>query len=185
MVEYYSGIFAASKTEDPNDDRLVPLLWLIKGMSSDQLRTHYIFYKIIYSIFQGNTTINIGDDTYRRKCRVLIPSSVYLNSMERWENELEKIIDHCLPALVNKGLIEQSYCFGSKEILQKFCPKQSLLKEIISGIIIEPNCNDAELFLAAHGRKDILSSQIFEIPELISSNDLISIKGDGIPIFPN
>jgi hypothetical protein len=48
LVEYYSGLLASSRTESGKDDRVLPLLSLLKSISTYQVRMHYIFYTALF-----------------------------------------------------------------------------------------------------------------------------------------
>lgn len=43
-AEYFGGLLAASRTKDGRDDSLIPLVDVVKSLSSEQLRIHYWAY---------------------------------------------------------------------------------------------------------------------------------------------
>ena len=54
-VEYFGGLLAASRTKDGKDDSLIPLVDVVKSLSSDQLRLHYYMYHGLNKMLQEYT----------------------------------------------------------------------------------------------------------------------------------
>lgn len=104
-AEYFGGILASSRSADGKDDSGVYYIDIIKSLSSQQLLSHYITYRILNKLWlempkeKKRPNVGIADE--------LQPYSVYFATME-----LEKfglIIDRDFIALNNKGLISDRF----------------------------------------------------------------------------
>ncbi len=65
-VEYFGGILASSRSEDGKDDIGVFYVNIIKSLSSNQLKMHYIIYRTLNKILIANEekkTLNPGEDS--------------------------------------------------------------------------------------------------------------------------
>jgi hypothetical protein len=177
LVEYYSGILASSRTEDGSDDRMIPVLSLIKSMSTAQLRTHYILYSLFRSLFI-KTKNNLQISTEAAKLLMLLPLKTYGESMNsKPPTTFDITIPHCLFALANKDLIQPNYAFGSQKFLLSQYPEYThLITE--EGIIVAPSVLGAELFLAAHGVKNRSTNAIFDDSCLIDPFSDLPILGN-------
>jgi hypothetical protein len=168
-AEYYGGILASSRSEDSKDDRGVPLIDLLKSLSTYQIRTHYIFYSLIRRVYLDSPhEINISSD----RMGVFIPNIVYKNAMNIPPDDNKGIIaSHSIIGLFQKGLISEKYFSGNVEYLKsRILSKQ--LQDLITcpGIIFFPTHIGIYLFLWANGisnqRERFITSRNFDFKPL-------------------
>ena len=146
-LEYFGGVLASSRTEDGRDDRGARLMKIVDNLSTYQIRTHYLLYSTISSLF-SNSGKQFGTQKDRGKLRAFLPTSGYVTSMnfsqEEWDNP--QIMHHIWHGLYSDGLIEGEWLFGSRELI-----KRKFTNALEDGIICQPSSMGAELFLWAFG----------------------------------
>lgn len=146
-VEYFGGVLASSRTEFGRDDRGACMAKLVDGLSTYQLRTHYLIYSTIKEIFQKKGYLFNIDD--RPKMEIFIPFRNYAQSMRFTPDELrntDAFLRHIFFGLSNNGLIEVGFLYGPVEHMKKKAPAAN-----DAGIICQPSALGAELFLWALG----------------------------------
>jgi hypothetical protein len=167
VADYYGGVLAASKSEINRDDRGVAILATIKSLSVYQLRLHYLFYSIVYNIFNGKEK-HLG--TEREQMSVYIPASVYIEAMEFASDENPwAILSHSVEGLVRSGLVETDYSYGNQEHLVKTFPGATE-----SGLIMTPN---AEVFLWGQGIKGAVGHEVVEPTLKLPQPEFVIPKG--------
>lgn len=156
VSDYYGGVLASSKSDVARDDRGVAVLATIKSLSVYQLRLHYLFYSVVYNIYNGKGK-KLGTD--RAQMSVYIPLSVYLQAMDFAQyEEAGAILAHSVEGLVRSGLVDSSqYSYGSKEHLAKTFPCATE-----KGLIMTPNVYGAEVFLWGQGIKGATGHEVVE-----------------------
>lgn len=169
VADYYGGVLASSKSDVDRDDRGVAILASIKALSVYQLRLHYLFYSVVYNIYNGKGR-ELGVDSDLMS--VYIPASVYEKVMDFAQLEIAGVIrSHSVEGLARLGLISAKYHYGSKEHLDKLLPGAPE-----GGLIMNPSVYGAEVFLWGQGVKGAagqdlvrpktkLSPPEFEIPD--------------------
>lgn len=148
--EYYAGLLATSRGKNIKDDLLVPLLDILKGLSSYQIRMHYLVYWHISKIFRSSK-LNIGIGSDRYKMQIFIPfetAAIGLNVRDR--KDWNDIVDHSLLGLETKDLIEKENTFSGKA---DFITEQTNVIVSNPGIVVAPSLLGAELFLRSLGIK--------------------------------
>ena len=73
-VEYLGGVLASSRTKHGRDDRGVRMARLVDNLSTYQIRTHYLLYSSIATLFSGSQS-RFATDQDREKMRIFLPSS--------------------------------------------------------------------------------------------------------------
>ena len=185
-VEYFGGVLASSRTCVNRDDRGARLAKLIDGMSTYQIRTHYLIYSTISQLF-SNSKYSFQVQKDREEMRLFMPMKSYVGAMQFTQAEFgnPQIMIHIFHGLGADGLISENYASGSKQFLEDY------LGNIPSnGIACIPTSLGAELLLWAfgHGDKELdfllsgeFSSEIEGIPKSISNsiatNDLKEKSG--------
>jgi len=149
-VEYFGGVLASSRTEIGRDDRGARMAKLVDGLSTYQLRTHYLIYSNIKEIFSTKKYLfNMND---RPMMEIFFPFPQYEQAMGFSIEEISKsdaLIRHTFFGLANDGLIENDFQYGSKEsISSRFKGATNV------GVICSPSALGAELFLWAFGEGD-------------------------------
>ncbi len=156
-VEYFGGVLASSKTELGRDDRGATMAKIVDGLSTYQLRTHFLIYSTIRELFKNKEyKFNMED---RKEMEVFLPFSHYLNAMEYSAEEkanVDSLFRHTFFGLTNDGLIENNFLYGSKEVMLKRVPKAEE-----DGIVCQPSALGAELFLWAFGKGNSSLAFIF------------------------
>lgn len=170
-VEYLGGILASSRSEQGRDDRGARIAKTIDGLSTYQLRTHYLIYSTIRTLFTGKG-LDIALEG-RAKMRIFIPFSSYISAMDFSPTELDQfssIVSHIFFGLHGDNLLEADFQYGPKDSISKLFPSASE-----GGIVCQPSALGTELFLWAFGHADKSLEYIFS-PDLLAASD-------GIPAF--
>lgn len=116
IVEYLSGVLAASRAEGGRDDRGVSWSTLIAGMSSIQIRAHYLFYREWASRLHGRTDVNLamegdrGDAQMSGDLYELVACLSHDNAIPdgpRWP-----YLSHAIAGLERLGLLSGDYRLG-------------------------------------------------------------------------
>ena len=147
VLEYFGGVLASSRTDDGRDDRGARLMKIVENLSTYQIRTHYLLYSTIASLF-SNSGKQLGTSEDRIRLRVFLPFTGYATSMMFSQKELDnpQILMHIWSGLYSDGLIEDQWHFGSHEVIKKRFANASE-----DGILYQPSAMGAELFLWAFG----------------------------------
>lgn len=173
-VEYFGGILASSRTEAGRDDRGARMARVVEGLSSYQLRAHYLIYVTVRSLFKSHGLLFNMDG--RPKMRIFVPFSDYFSAMDFNQEEMAQagqLLSHVFFGLQTEGLLEGDWQYGPKDILIKNYPKVPA-----DGIVCQPSSLGAELFLYAFGQGD-------QRMEFIFSQEL-NTEVNGLPSgFPN
>jgi hypothetical protein len=150
-TEYFGGILASSRTELGRDDRGARLAKILDGLSTYQIRTHYLIYSSIKQLFsKSNLPFNMEG---RPKMQVFLPFSGYTPAMDFNESEqqqLSQLLNHIFFGLAAEDLINDSFWqYGPKDNIKKvYAEAQD------GGIVCGPSALGAELFLWAFGCAD-------------------------------
>ena len=170
-VEYLGGILASSRTEYGRDDRGARIAKVVDNLSTYQLRTHYLIYATVRSVFADKgLSLNMTD---RPKMQIFIPFSGYLAAMDFSPTEMSQLtvfLSHIFFGLHGDNLLEGDWQYGGKEHLLKLSANVSE-----DGIICQPSSLGAELFLWAFGHSDKPLDYLF-------SPDFSPIV-EGLPLF--
>lgn len=173
-VEYFGGILASARTEGGRDDRSARLAKAVDALSTYQLRTHYLIYATVRSLF-ADRGLPFNMDG-RPKMKIFISIQDYVAGMDfdqREKQQIEQMLSHVFLGLHADNLIENMWQYGPKEHMAKlWCAAPS------DGIICQPSALGAELFLAAHGCADMPLDHLF--------NASLPPGPEGLPTrFPN
>lgn len=171
-VDYFGGILASSRTELGRDDRGGRIAKILDGMSTYQIRTHYIIYSFIRRIFHDSGYVFNMED--RPNMELFIPWDSYILSMQfdkKERDQLISIINHSFFGLNSDDLIA-NFHYGPKEHITKHYDKAEG-----GGIIVQPSALGAELYLWGYGKGDKELSYAL-------NNDLIQDLED-IPLILN
>ncbi len=143
--KYFGGVLASSRSTVSRDDRGAAWAKIVGGLTSYQIRTHYIVYASIKRLFDGSN-YGLQSVSLRKKCAVFIPDYAYQRAMDFGAQEDQTILQpHSLFGLYEAGLIGP-FQAGGPALFQQEYPK---VKE--PGISIVPSASGVELFLWACG----------------------------------
>jgi len=160
-AEYFGGVLAASRTESDTDDRGTTLIKLVSGMSSFQIRTHYIFYSLLREAFYPYRQFIIPG-VHRHIMQIYLPTSVYFDLMGIEEQSSQydhrmNVLTHSMNGLEREILIKD-FLFGAPDMFQRIdlkyrFPDHPIKDEELNshGITFSPTTSGMELFIWAHG----------------------------------
>jgi hypothetical protein len=157
QIEYFGGVLASSRSENPRDDRGAYFVSLISRLSTYQLRTHYLVYHSLKAQFNGQK-MNVAFSGDRKKMEFFIPYSTYYNALDFSENEMPNgmlLMEHAVVGLFKEKLIED-YTYGPLEHLKKRLPEAD-----DAGIIFVPSMLGVELFMWAYGFGQFQNNDFF------------------------
>ncbi len=145
MAEYFGGVLASSLSEISRDDRGASFAALIGRLTTYQIRSHYIFYSTVKSLFNGRTDVTFLSQKYRNKLEVYISKVDYNLAMEFHENEnVSIILPSVMSGLARENLIEKDFeVIGGEKTA--YCGGED-------GIVFCPTDFGVELFLWGNGR---------------------------------
>ena len=149
-LEYFGGVLASSRTERGRDDRGARVAKVVDSLSTYQIRTHYLLYTTVASLFARSGKV-FATDHDRSQMEVFLPTEGYATTMgfsqEEWD--IPQIMQHIWHGLYSDDLIEGRWQFGGQESLKAvFAGAPS------AGIVCQPSALGAELFLWALGYGD-------------------------------
>lgn len=147
-IEYFGGVLASSRTPLLRDDRGSRIAKIVDGLSTYQIRSHYLMYETIRRLFTGTgLAIDMIDVP---KMRIMLPLSDFTQAMEFSEQEVRKrkqLLEHILFGLAAESLIDPSnWLFGPKAEMAKVYSDAG-----DSGIVFMPSPLGVEVFLWAFG----------------------------------
>ncbi|CAO3858370.1 hypothetical protein [Achromobacter mucicolens] len=149
-AEYFGGVLASSRTDHGRDDRGARIAKMLDGLSTYQIRTHYLIYSTVKGLFRDSgLSVNMEG---RPKMQIFLPINGYAQAMEFSEPEAQQfsqIVTHVFFGLHAENLIEGAWQMGSKESLKKIFPKVDE-----DGIVCQPSALGTELFLWAFGKAE-------------------------------
>jgi len=171
--EYFGGVLASSRSQISRDDRGSTYISLLSRMSVYQIRTHYVFYKLVKEIFDGETGDPLNSQQTRSNLKVYLPISTYCEAMGFDQNEYEDrwtILSQSFHGLLRENLIDDKiFSLGPAKQLKKH--HKDAEEE---GIIFIPSTYGIELFSWAHGYNNLPTNQFLN-PE-VSFNTLEKIS---------
>lgn len=177
-VEYYGGLLAASRTGISRDDRTVPILDIVKSLSTYQIRTHYIIYKIIRTCFSdsGLKVTNNAD-----KLKIFIPFDVYIAAMsfEVGEN-LDLVTSHSIFGLFQKGLISPGFRYGPIEFLHEGLTEIKRKTITSPGIIVAASTLGAETFMFANSQSNCAINDFISSAIIIDDSPEVTINAGAL-----
>lgn len=175
QVEYFGGALASSRTGVSRDDRGAYFVSLISRLTTYQLRTHYLFYELVKSHFNGNS-VNMDDGNNWRDLEIFIPFETFYHAMDFTEEEADNwgnLLSHVMWGLNKEELITNFSWGGEDHIKKKFKHAES------NGIIFQPTKMGVELFMWAFGHGQKNPNDFFKEDITFSSEIEIQI-GEGV-----
>ena len=156
-ANYLAGVLAASRTEEPRDDRGAALVSLVGRLTTYQIHAHFIFYHTIRDLYLGLDLIPTSPKD-RSRSMTFLP----LQGLHEVDQD---IISHVTWGLFRETLIADGFRTGNAEHLREKFPNAPG-----EGIVFKPALQGAELFLWAHGLRDTnpraLLNEATQLPSL-------------------
>jgi len=173
-VEYLGGILASSRTEHGRDDRGARIAKVMDALSTYQLRTHYLIYATVRTLFSGGgLSLNMEG---RPKMQIFIPFPSFFEAMDFSDAELgqlSSLLGHIFFGLHGDNLLEGDWQYGHKDSMVKLFPGAT-----DGGIVCQPSALGGELFLWAFGHADKPLDYLFS-PEFLPIVDGLPITIQG------
>jgi hypothetical protein len=145
--EYFGGVLASARTEDGRDDRCARLAKTIDGLSTYQLRAHYLIYSTCRLLFAKS---GFSFDMHTRpKMQCFVPLDGFMKAMDLTHSEqvdLTQLFSHIFHGLDADGLIGPTWRYGMQPDLVDLYSAAPT-----SGVLFEPSALGVELYLAAFG----------------------------------
>lgn len=164
VKDYYGGLLCASKCED-GDDAALSYVSLLRGMSTLQVKTHFLIYANLHRGLAG-TLPSITLQAEREKVRITLSLERYFSFIKRGTADPEAVINHVVSGLLRADLIAPFFQYGSPESINERFPE---LEVKVPSLVVGPSILGAELFLWAAGLRDPNPNLIIQ-----SSENLLS-----------
>jgi hypothetical protein len=154
-VEYFGGVLAAARCADEKDDSLVPIVRLIEGLSSAQLRLHFICYSCLAEYPCKKEAQESRQ--FWRGLRLFIPEGE-LREVIKLGSHADVVLAPAIDGLVERGLLDAPYGIrmGPGMLLGGEVPDKN-------GIQLRPTPKGADLFLRALGFKTLPFDMVFSV----------------------
>lgn len=169
MSEYFSGLLASSWTPDGRDDRAVFWSKLVAGLSSPQVRLHYLLYREWAARLHGRYDITLGLDDGRRKAEAEILLIEILSRMTpEGEEDLTvsqpdqgySVLSHAIVGLVREGVLADKWGVGNKSGLKR---ENSPYPQLLHAM---PSAAGIELFGWAIGQRGLSAYEFLNLGDL-------------------
>ena len=160
LQEYYSGILSHSRNLKGTDDNIY-FLKLLKGLSSREIKLHYIiYYKYVKENLGKDYNLHSEKSLTKRKVRISVKEMFILFGLEE-QKDINILTEIDIPALYNSGLLDR-YKFITDDLYFEF---------VIS-------FSGMALFIQAIGNSDISVSTCLKSEELKDELDKIKSIGE-------
>ena len=134
-AEYFGGILASSRTEDGKDDSSIQFVDVIKSLSAQQLRLHYLIYQALNQLM------------IRQQRKINVAQGTEINRMSLWMDTRELVEGHEIDvnmhsnALWRHGLIHE---YKTDMVTS--------VDKVLSYTMVRPTSFGAMLYAAAHNK---------------------------------
>lgn len=107
MAEYLGGVLAGSKTPSGRDDRGVAWSDFVNGMSTLEVRAHFLLYRAWDEVLSNPTELDLWTAVDRSKARIFV-DEIEFQQVLTSESDVEasEALSHALNGLSRRGLIE-------------------------------------------------------------------------------
>ncbi len=150
MQDYLAGVLASARSPDGGDDRGLTWAKLVTGLSSVQIRAHYVLYSVAQPLFSAAPRLNYGFKRDLERHAIWIPRPDIDHALDL-ADPLSRVLDYAMRGLHATGLVGK-YAIGFAETLRECdaVPARTVLPDH-GGVIYVPSTFGMELFLWAHG----------------------------------
>lgn len=154
MVDYLGGLLAASRTPGGRDDRAVAWSDLVTGLSSLQIRAHYLIYREMALLLRGRKDLELGRSSVRRSAALVIPLEPFAVAVAGASGvEPGEALTHAMIGLIRAGLANDTDVAWGDEMSDFW----SVVRQPITGvtfgpsIVVVPSFQAMELYGWAQG----------------------------------
>jgi len=166
-AEYFGGVLASSRTVVSRDDRGSAFIALLSRLTTYQIRTHFIFYSIVKSLFSGSG-ISVSTGEGRNQLQTFVPENVYLPAMDFTDAEdIRSIVSHVMFGLVREHLIHAHFATGGVDIIKSEYPEATE-----PGDVLTPTALAVDLLLWASGQSSAHISEFFSPTIVLPDHDI-------------
>jgi len=114
-AEYYGGILASARTESGRDDRAAAYLGVVKGLSTYEIKFHYVYYNLMRKLLAGKRKLGMWTNDLDYMA-LAIPYGAYVAAMDFGSEEDPKAICvDSLLGLVRHDLLDERYVVRTVE----------------------------------------------------------------------
>lgn len=157
MAEYLSGVLAGGSTDTSRDDRAISATTLLTGMSSVQIRGHYLLYREWSKHLLLKPEANLTDITSLRNCRLKVDLDSFIEALGM---PLDKtLLLHVMAGLAEKGVINEEYSWGPHSATP-----------FASALFASPSFSGIDLWGWAHGHSGLFPGD-FGVTTFVSELD--------------
>lgn len=169
-ADYFGGVLASSRTATSRDDRGASMVALLSRLTTYQIRSHFLFYSIVKSVFNG-TDLNVLKPDGREAMLTFVSRDCYVAGMDFSENEnVEIVLNHVLFGLSRESLIEPYFRSGSGTHIEGYS------RQTDPGLSFSPASLGVELFHWAHGMGDLHVAHFLNSENQFTSTTQIDIR---------
>lgn len=150
VAEYFGGVLASSRTDIDRDDRASAYLKLVSGLSSYEVRLHYISYFVCRDLFKGSGLRSSYEEDLN-KMWFYLPDSFLGVAMDFAGNENRvEILMESLTGLARQSLIVWS-TIGSADVINEENRARGWREVEEQGLNIRPTLYGINFWLWAIG----------------------------------
>lgn len=154
-VEYFAGMLASARTAD-GDESAIPFLTMLKALSCDSMRLHFIVYSLVARSPFSNNHAHFPD--FWDGLELQIPLDELMHAMRFSGCDAEAQILLATSGLIDQNLLRQGFRIEESE----FTAGRHEFPRPTRSLMIGPNERGARLFLRALGTRGLA-------PDLIAS----------------
>jgi hypothetical protein len=174
-AEYFGGVLASSRSKSGKDDSSIFYVDIIKSLSSDQLKTHYLIYTMLHKLFDKEPprrNFTMGNNAELSLYKIYVP-------WKQLDPKEEVDLGHVLFGLKSKNLIGD---FKSDPIQLTDGSKVPILE-------MSPTTLGIQLYCIAHNKYDSWYNfpnlnfekwEGLELPKYFNSKKDLLLKNIGI-----
>lgn len=151
-AEYFAGVLAGSRSPEGADDRGVATIDVLSGLSSLQIRAHYVLYRAAQAIAAAHPEVNwhTTNEERTRLSRLAIPTEQLVRALaipDAIGMTFTGAMSHILIGLQRTGLID-GFALGSAQHLRS---AERSVQWPDHGLVFRASTFGIEIYCAAHG----------------------------------
>ncbi len=165
-AEYFAGILASARTSDGRDDTALPMLALVKSLSADQLRLHFVIYYLVAT--HPLRSKGAEESDFWQGLELEIPEAELLDAMQ-----FEGIDAGVRLLLAINGLIDEQLIGNDHAV--RICWLSAGKTDSLTddGLFVTPNRKGASLFLRSLGSRGVHPEVITSVKPDYSLSDAV------------
>lgn len=182
MAEYLGGVLAASRTPAGRDDRAVVWSALVNGLSTLQLRGHFLLYREWARHLHGRDLVLAAPGN---RLRTIIHADL-LEFSSRLLGDDDSIpqynaVSHAIPGLVRAGLLDINYTWGNKADIDIDLHQPFREDEFDPILCVNLTVVGIELYGWAQGRDGLTPEDFISDAEVFAEDVIEPLVGVSLP----